>query len=932
MKDFINWIITFTPKIDFISDIIAVQGGVIAIALPLSIDIISRISERYQSGVITKKFNQRWVIKLLPILSITDIIIGINLKFFVQNDLIDGYWKVLAWFTFVIFLISIGVLFLFFETLRRYITDTNFLLEELLKDMEESLSLPQRKKESGRKKLISKQKRLVEALEGTGDILVFDTKNRKRDREIEKGLNKIGDKIKQFIDIQKNRPEEFKILLLSEDYLNIHDKNPHDAQLLLAFDTEKHLITFTTAVNQLLRVRETALEVKNFKIGCFAIYHIIWLLKDICQIPNNALLVEELLKSLANIRRNNNERQDYSIYYASISWYISVVFKKDFDIFSYQHLLDRFFFSSIQYLVYEGQNRIFESMVSSLIDSGDIRYSNYTNISSYKNLLINLSEQKYIEFIQNNNIQLQIKAFDQNTHNVGTTRQLKDCLEALTNIEKLIEPYFDNHSKNEFKKIGNNIRECLKGIFKYKNLVNIMFSTGAYCVFKRKYDYINYLWNYNQPVDSDAIWVGHDIVPSSLDSLIDFYFGTSTYEKKFNLDWDNHHGSELYYNQYFLLLILREFQKNGTSEREQLINSFRFPDYWDSHSLSNINFSVDNLVEVARELEDKIDALKIIGFDTTRAVDDINSGLIPFLESLKLKVDLQLKRLIKSQTISPKKVDEFKQEFINSFTNATIARNIINFLGLYENRINDALTTQSFYGINRAINKEAFFEEWYSHWLNPGSEWGRGLARDEDSTIIDRIENHCQETDINQFNETLDSLKDNLQNVIIIAINSALNRFIKYNPNFTPKSSVNIAKILEVRGFKGWYRYDNYDIPVFEVYCNGHNKRILILDKSRLGKITQYSPIIDGDLENLTDIFYINVQAFSENEDLINSFLQNPPDWLAQKGNKIQKRDYLEEQVLIKIYEKFEFEKHQNFEGYLFRLIDNNASNVNDLV
>ena len=166
MKDFINWIITFTPKIGFISDIIAVQGGVIAIALPLSIDIISRISERYQSGVITKKFNQRCVIKLLPILSITDIIIGINLKFFVQNDLINGYLKVLGWLTFVIFLISVGVLFLFFETLRRYITDTNFLLEELFKDMEESLSLPRKKKESGRKKLIRKQKRLVEALEG----------------------------------------------------------------------------------------------------------------------------------------------------------------------------------------------------------------------------------------------------------------------------------------------------------------------------------------------------------------------------------------------------------------------------------------------------------------------------------------------------------------------------------------------------------------------------------------------------------------------------------------------------------------------------------------------------------------------------------------------------------------------------------------------
>ncbi|WP_414755623.1 hypothetical protein [Anabaena sp. CCY 9910] len=930
---FIKNIVNFTPKNAFISDVIAVQGAVIAIALPLSLEIISRISERYQSGVITRKFNQRWEIKLLPILLIIDIFMAVSLKFFGQTDSINGYWKVVAWLTFVIFLMTIYILYVFFKTLRHYTTDTSFLLEQLLKDIEESLSLTTEKIKVDKKTLSRKQKQLVEALEGTGDILVFDTKNKKKNIDIESGLNKIGDKIKQFLDIQKNRPEEFEILLLSEDYLNIHNENPLNAQLLLAFNTEKHLISFTTSVNQLLRVHEAAIEVKNFEIGRHAVYHIIWLLADLCQIPNNRLLIEQLLKTLADIRRNNGEQPDHSIlYYVSIRWYINVVFKANFEISSYQDLLDRYFFDSIQYLISEGQIRTFESMVASLIDSGDIRPSaNYINIDTYNNLLIDLNYQNYIDFIQNKNIQEQLLKFNKISHNVRTTNKLNECLEVLTNIQKLIEPYFNNYPKDEFQKIDVSIKEFLIANFKYNNLIDIIFSVGAYCIFKEKYNYIKYLWNYKQPADSDAFWIGHDIVPSSLNFLINLYFGNSLSHKRFKLFWENHHGSELYYKQYFLLLLLREFQKNGPSEIQKLINDFRFPDYLDCHSLNNINYSVDNLVEIAQDLKSQIDALKSIGFEITKVVNDIDSGLIPFLENLKPLVELQLKRLIKEQNISHIKVNEFKQNFIKEFTNTTVVRNIMNFLGLYENQINNNSNFQHFYGICEVINKEAFFEEWYSHWFNPGGDFGRGLARDEDSKIIDEIEQYCEEIDVSQLDRILDSLQEDLHNVIIIAINSDLNRFFVKNLNFT-RSSSNSSKTLEVKGFKGWYRCKNHEIPVFEVYCNKQDRRILILDKFNLGKITQYSPVMDEDYENLVDSFYINVQSFSENEDLMNSILQNPPDWLTEEGDQVQQRNHLDEKVIIKIYENLEFEKHQDFKGYLIKLTDIDNSNLNDFV
>lgn len=78
---FSNWFNTFSPSLDFASDVIAYQAAIIAIAIPLSLEIISRISERYQSGVITKEFNRQWQLGLLLLLGIVVLV----LSYFVNN-------------------------------------------------------------------------------------------------------------------------------------------------------------------------------------------------------------------------------------------------------------------------------------------------------------------------------------------------------------------------------------------------------------------------------------------------------------------------------------------------------------------------------------------------------------------------------------------------------------------------------------------------------------------------------------------------------------------------------------------------------------------------------------------------------------------------------------------------------------------------------
>ena len=65
------------------------------------------------------------------------------------------------------------------------------------------------------------------------------------------------------------------------------------------------------------------------------------------------------------------------------------------------------------------------------------------------------------------------------------------------------------------------------------------------------------------------------------------------------------------------------------------------------------------------------------------------------------------------------------------------------------------------------------------------------------------------------------------------------------------------------------------------------------------------------------DIFFIRVQAFSQDEILTQSLLKETPKWLSEIGTEDEQKRYLQKKVLLQIFERFEFQKHDNFVGYI---------------
>ena len=306
----LDWLTTFSPSLGFLSDIVAYQAAIVAIAIPVSLEIVSRISERYQSGVITKEFNKQWQVRVLPSLAITDGLFAVVLKFFISSDPIIGYWKFLVWLVFLAFIGTNVILLSFFKTLKEYTTDTKFLLNRLFNETTRTLQVITAKGSLSEIQVNQYQAKLIDIIEGIGDILVFEIKSRKNNKSIINSLRQLNEKVQNVFELQQTYPEIYQKLLLSKEFFAIQEQDQHTAEFSLSIFPEKYQIFLTANINQLIRSQESALEVKNYDIARLANYHLVWLLEYLSQKLDNSSLIETMLQNLARLRSTTNVSQD----------------------------------------------------------------------------------------------------------------------------------------------------------------------------------------------------------------------------------------------------------------------------------------------------------------------------------------------------------------------------------------------------------------------------------------------------------------------------------------------------------------------------------------------------------------------------------------------------------------------------------------------
>ena len=137
IKEIWYYLVNYTPSPAFLSDLISFQAVVLSLALPISIIIVTRITERYKSDSIAQRFLDEWEFKLLFWLLICSIILNVCIKFFFTGTICFLFWKNVAYFALALFFITMFVFIKFVSLLKKYIIGREYILDELFQEIQE---------------------------------------------------------------------------------------------------------------------------------------------------------------------------------------------------------------------------------------------------------------------------------------------------------------------------------------------------------------------------------------------------------------------------------------------------------------------------------------------------------------------------------------------------------------------------------------------------------------------------------------------------------------------------------------------------------------------------------------------------------------------------------------------------------------------------
>ncbi|HNR44133.1 MAG TPA: hypothetical protein PKH80_03115 [Methanofastidiosum sp.] len=766
---------------------------------------------------------------------------------------------------------------------------------------------------------IKEQIRLVNSLEGIGDILTFETA-KKNDKYTKEYLPKIEEIIKNIFDMKSSNPDKFKELSFSQEFLDYYKKNKSDAILALSFSPEKYLKPFSTAVNQLTRIHQISLISNNDEISYYATHYLIRVLKYVSSVPKNDTFIELIFKALNEMTLNAIKNKDYSMYGASILWYKEVVFDRfdnyDFEL-SYLELFDNKFFNSVKMIISKDQDLIYERLVESFSDYLMIGENDKELLYKIYEILIQKTEANKLNNLENEyKVGKRIEELNGLLIDIDLKEKLDLFLKEFDIFIEKIKIELDEETQKELFVISNKIKKAAKEIFKFNNFLETIFGMCAFCIFKKRPDYINFLWEYVQPKDSDAHWIANDLTPSNIKDLLKVYYRLNKFDRRFHF-WERHHGAGQYLDDYFLLRLAKLLEKEKTK-----INEMNFQESYlysfDIYQLKNISHSVDTFIERVNKLKKEIKLLEDLGFQIDAIDETFDNKTITFLNKLKQEALKKIQNLHMTQRLNSEKIAEFENEFLQSFNEQASLRKIFKCYNLYCDKTQERNNVSiSGFGINTLDDKAVFFDKWYVFFDRWGSSYGGNLANSENQKLFEDIIKCCEESKHKKIEDILESF-ENLDDMFIL-INFSIYRSLYKSNNFKSK---NLSEKVEfdLDEFVGYYQYKKAKIPVFRVMIKNNENTTLFLNKSKLGRLIQYSPLNEKEEKSLKDIFYINIKDLSEDPEILENYILNPSKQLKEIGNKEKQIEYLKTRVIVTILEKFSFEKDANFEGIILKL------------
>jgi hypothetical protein len=762
---------------------------------------------------------------------------------------------------------------------------------------------------------------LLQSVVGMGDILVFEV-GRNNNKRVISSLKELFNLIDNLFAIKEVDPERFEKIIWSKKYYELYDKNPQGARFYASINSEEYTDGFTTIVNQVMRVYKMAITQNNNEVAIFAIYNLNKVLSLLAASAKGDLFVDQTLRKSIDIIFESITNNNVLLFSRAVSWYRSMVFNVENTFcIEYLKLFDGCFFEAIKKVIDLNNIQLFENLISNMIDG---LYPDFGDreIWDFGHILLEDNYKIYETMDRENSIESRLKNLDESMKYINSVGTLDSWIEEFKYLKKIILTKLPSEKLEQATKLEVIIINTVKTQFKFNNLRNLFVYVGAYCLFKKRIQLIKCMWNYKQPDDSNATWVGYDVLPENLNNVMIIFF--DLFEPKWSF-FSGHHGSDTYVKDYFLLLLCRLIRSSASRYSE--FESYQLPDL-NVNKLSDMTYRCDEMVSQAKKLFENSKLLSKLGFDKDDEL--LDKKLIPFIKHIKVDAEIQIQSKHRSLSISSEKIKKFKDDFVKEFYELATFRSIItNYFSAFKNFIHEPIDDAFRLGLNISMeDKAVFFESWYISYGDWIQGYARSFALGENSYIFNEIVGLCQQIKANDINEII--LKfEQISDVVIITSSMNIHKIFDKNEEFKA-SWRNDTNKLPVKGFKGWYNFRDSSIPIFAINNAGDNKSILILDSKKFGSLYQYSPLNKNDDErNKNNIFYMDIRLLTERLDLLKSFNENPPEWYQKIGDAKSRQDYVQERVAIEIFEKLKFVPAKDFFGFNLSLEMVNGGHTN---
>jgi len=333
------------------------------------------------------------------------------------------------------------------------------------------------------------------------------------------------------------------------------------------------------------------------------------------------------------------KEEDKNLPYVSISpweWYFNIVFDEEFDI-TKLNIVNPYFLTVMNKVVDNNVCHVFKAFVAYIIDSW---------------LSVKINEFPY-----------ELGVEDEKTRDVlnKIRQKLFDSIILENNFKEMID------SANELGEKSDCVNHLIKKQYKYKQLQLATMLIGSYCYFRKNFDLLKILLQYNQPNDSEAKFGNEDIVPSDLQTLIDWYINAYDICRPYTMIWSGHHDVCHGFKQFVILLMYWVVEHNNDNLTLNMLKYEGNKQLYEN--LINYLDKIRNEINLVQE----IDLFKIEMND----VETSKESLVEVIDKKKKELEATIENIERNQELDSEKVDKFIESIISEVKQNSVWDNIL---------------------------------------------------------------------------------------------------------------------------------------------------------------------------------------------------------------------------------------------------------------